>query len=109
MHFIALTVPQGTTQSLPAVKHTKTADAVNDSSTYIIQKKKSKTGTLNELFLLTPSFRKHKCTKRYHTCTASAYQDQLMTFQCENAAATISRRSPRHEHFEESRQKGQAL
>lgn len=39
MHFIALTVPQDTTQSLPAVKHTKTADAVNDSSTHIIQKK----------------------------------------------------------------------
>lgn len=61
------------------------------------------------LFLLTASFRKHKCTKQYYTCTASAYQDQQMTFQCENAAATISRRSLARQNTYESEQKGQAL
>lgn len=40
MHFIALMVPQGTTQILPAVKDTKTADAENDTVPHILQKKK---------------------------------------------------------------------
>lgn len=38
MDFIALVVPQGTTQILPAVKDTKTADAENDSVPHIIQR-----------------------------------------------------------------------
>lgn len=109
MHFIAPMMPQGTTQILPAVEDTKTADAENDIVTHIIQKIKIQDKILSGLFLLSPSFRKHKCTKRYHTCTASAYQDQLMTFQCENVSATISRRSPGHRNTEESQQKGQAL
>lgn len=75
--------PQDTTQIPPAVKDTKTADAENDTVPHIIQRH-PREKILSELFLLTPSFRKHKCTKQYRTCTASAYQDQLMTFQCEN-------------------------
>lgn len=31
MHFIALMVPQGTTQTPPAIEDTKTADAENDT------------------------------------------------------------------------------
>lgn len=42
MHFIALMVPQGTTQILPAVKDTKTADAENDSATHNSKKSKRK-------------------------------------------------------------------
>lgn len=38
MHFIALMVPQGSTQILPAVKDTKTADAENDTVPPIIQR-----------------------------------------------------------------------
>lgn len=40
LHFIALMVPQGTTQILPAVEDTKIADAENDTVPHIIQRRK---------------------------------------------------------------------
>lgn len=94
-------VPQSTTQIPPAVK---TLKLLMPKMTPCHTHNSKKTGPgekiLSELFLLTPSFRKHRCTKRYRTCTASAYQDQLMTFQCENVNfATISRRSPGHQKY----------
>lgn len=111
MPFIALMVPHSTTHMYPAVKDTKSADSEND--THIFWRKETKKKNIQEkilceLFLLTPLFRKHKCTKQY-TCTVSAYRDQLMAFQCENVAATISQRSPGHQNTEVSQQKGQAL
>lgn len=74
MPFIALMVPQSTTPIPSAVKHSKTADAENDTrnSRERDKERENQEKTLCELFLLTSSFRKHKCTKQYPTCTVSA-------------------------------------
>lgn len=40
-------VPQGSTQILPAVKDTKTADAENDTVPHIIQKKSKRRSSVN--------------------------------------------------------------